>query len=49
MTGMKPKGVIELEEVSLVHRESYLPEGTLPEDGLCHYLLQIREKHNDHC
>ena len=49
MTGMKPKGVMELEKVPLVHGKSYLPEDTLPEDGLCHYLLQTREKHNERC
>ena len=34
MIGMKPKDVIELDEVPLVTRESYPPEDTLPEDGL---------------
>ena len=47
MTGMKPKDMIELEEVLLV--ESYLPEDALPEDGLYHYLLQPGEEHNDQC
>ena len=47
MTGMKPKEVIKLKEVSLV--ESYAPEDALPEDGLCHYLLQPIEEHENQC
>ena len=49
MTGMKPKDAIELKEVPLVNRENYLPEGTLPEDGLYHYILQPGKEHNDQC
>ena len=33
MIGMKPKDAIKLKEVPLVARESYPPEGVLPEDG----------------
>ena len=47
MTGMKPKDVIKLNQVSLVNRENYPPEDTLPEDGLYHYLLQPSEEHDD--
>ena len=47
MTEMKPKDAIELKKVPLV--ESYPTEGTLPEDGLYHYLLQPGEEHNDDC
>ena len=49
MTGMKPKDMIKLEEVPLVHGESYHPEGTLPEDGLYCYLLQPGEEHDNQC
>ena len=34
MIGMKPKDAIVLDEVPLVARESYPPEGVLPEDRL---------------
>ena len=34
MIGMKPKDAIVLDQVPLVKREAYPPEGTLPEDGL---------------
>ena len=44
MTGMKPKDAIGLKEVPLVNEENYLPEDTLPEDGLYHYLLQPGEE-----
>ena len=47
MTGMKPKDTIKLEEVPLVHGEIYPPEGTLPRDGLYHYLLQPGEEHDN--
>ena len=47
MTGMSPKGAIALKEVPLANRKSYPPEDMLPEDGLCHYLLQPREAHDD--
>ena len=47
MIGMKPKDAIVLDEVPLVKRESYPPEGTLPEDGLYQYLLQPGEEHDD--
>ena len=47
MTGMKPKDVILLDQVSLVKREAYPPEDTLPKDGLYHYLLQPGEEHDD--
>ena len=47
MTVMKPKQAIELKEVPLV--ESYPLEDMLPEDGLYHYFLQPREKHNNQC
>ena len=45
--GMKPKDAIKLDEVPLVKREAYPPEGTLPEDGLYCYLLQPGEEHDD--
>ena len=47
MIGMKPKDAIKLKEVPLVTRESYPPEGVLPEDGLYRYLLQPSENHDD--
>ena len=47
MIGMKPKDVIELNEVPLVKREAYPPEEVLPEDGLYQYLLQPGEEHDD--
>ena len=47
MIGMKPKDVIKLNQVSLVNQENYLPEDTLPEDGLYRYLLQPSEGHDD--
>ena len=47
MTGMKPKDATKLDEVPLVNRESYLPEDTLPEDGLYRYVLQPSEEHDD--
>ena len=47
MIGMKPKDAIKLKEVPLVARESYPPEEVLPEDGLCRYLLQPGEEHDD--
>ena len=47
MTGMKLKDVIKLNQVSLVNRENYPPEDTLPEDGLYPYLLQPGEEHDD--
>ena len=47
MIGMKLKDAIELNEVSLVNRESYPPEEVLPEDGLYRYLLQPGEEHHD--
>ena len=34
MIGMKPKDAIVLDRVSIVKREAYPPEDTLPEDGL---------------
>ena len=43
MIGMKTKDAIKLDEVPLVAREGYLPEDTLPEDGLYQYLLQPSE------
>ena len=49
MTGMKPKDMIELKEVPLVHGESYTPQDRLPEDGLYHYLLQPGQEHDDQC
>ena len=49
MTRMSPKDAIELKEVPLVNRENYPPEDILPEDGLCHYLPQPREEHDDQC
>ena len=49
MTGMKPKDVIELNEVPLVHSKSYPPEDTMPEDVLYHYLLHPGEEHKDQC
>ena len=47
MIGMKPKDAIKLNQVSLVNRENYPPEDTLPENGLYRYLLQPGEKHDD--
>ena len=47
MIGIKPKDAIKLNEVPLVNRESYPPGDTLPEDGLCRYLLQPGEEHDD--
>ena len=47
MIGMKPKDAIVLDQVPLVKREAYPPEGTLPEDGLYRYLLQPGEEHDD--
>ena len=47
VNGMKPKDAIKLKEVPLVARESYPPEGVLPEDGLYRYLLQPGEEHDD--
>ena len=47
MIGMKSKDAIKLDEVPLVARESYPPEDTLPEDGLCRYILEPGEEHND--
>ena len=47
MIGMKPKDAIKLKEVPLVALESYPPEEVLPEDGLCRYLLQPGEEHDD--
>ena len=49
MTGMKPKDAIELKGVTLVKRESYPAEDTLPEDGLYRYLLQPGKEHDDQC
>ena len=39
---MSPKYAIELKKVPLL--ENYLPEDTLPEGGLYHYLLQPRDQ-----
>ena len=47
MIGMSPKDAIKLKEVPLV--EIYPPEGTLPEDGLYHFLLQPGEERDDQC
>ena len=47
MIGMKPKDAIKLNQVSLVNRENYPPEDTLPENGMYRYLLQPGEKHDD--
>ena len=47
MIGMKPKDAIRLNEVPLVKQENYPPEEILPEDGLCRYLLQPGEEHDD--
>ena len=47
MIGMKPKDAIILDQVPLVKREAYSPEKVLPEDGLCQYLLQPGEEHDD--
>ena len=46
MTGMKPKDAIKMNHNPLVNRENYLPETTLPQDGLYRYLLQPAEEHN---
>ena len=43
MTGMKPKDAIKLNQVSLVNRENYPPEDTLPADGciaICYNLVK---------
>ena len=45
MTEMKLKETIELKEVPLI--ESYPSEDTLSEGGLCQYLLQPGEEHDD--
>ena len=45
MIGMSPKEAFKLKEVPLAER--YLLEDKLPEDGLYHYLLQLREEHDD--
>ena len=47
MIGMKPKDVIELNEVPLVNKENYPPEDKLPQDGLYQYLLQPGKEHNN--
>ena len=47
MIGMKPKGVIVLDQVHLVKREAYPEEDKLPEDGLYRYLLKPGEEHDD--
>ena len=47
MNEMKPKDAIKLNQVSLVNRENYPPEDTLPEDGLYCYLLQPCEEHDN--
>ena len=47
MIGMKPKDVINLDEVPLVKREAYLPEDKLPEDGLYQYQSEPGEEHDD--
>ena len=47
MIGVSLKDVIGLKEVPLVNQENYLPEDTLPEDGLYRYLLQPGEEHGD--
>ena len=44
---MKPKDAIVLDQVPLVKRKAYPPEGVLPEDGLYRYLLQPSEEHDD--
>ena len=49
MTGMSRKDAIKLKKVPLVNQESYPPEDTLTEDGLYHYLLQLREENDDQC
>ena len=49
MTGMKPKDAIKLNQVSLVNRENYPPEDTLPEEGLYCYVLEPGEEHDDQC
>ena len=47
MIGMKPSGAIKLNQVTLLNRENYPPEDTLPEDGLYWYLLQPGDEHDD--
>ena len=47
MIGMKSKDAIKLNEVPLLARESYPPEDTLPEDGLCRYISEPGEEHNE--
>ena len=47
MTGMKPKDMIELEEMPLI--EIYPPEEILPRDRLYHCLLQPGEEHDNPC
>ena len=47
MIGMKPKDAIVLDQVPLVNQEACPPKEVLPEDGLCRYLLQPGEEHDD--
>ena len=47
MAGMKLTDAIKLNQGSLVNRENYPPEDTLPEDGLYRYLLQPSEEHDN--
>ena len=49
MTGMRPRDVIGLKEISLVSRDNYPPKDTLPEDGLYCYLLQPSREHDEQC
>ena len=42
MTGMKPEDVIKLNQMSLVNRENYTPEDTLPEDSCITILRCIK-------
>ena len=47
MIGMSPKEVTELKEIPLINQENYHPEDMLPEDRLCHYLMQLLGEHDD--
>ena len=42
MTGMKPSDAIKLNQVPLIKQENYLPEDTLPEDGLYRFFVTTR-------
>ena len=47
MIGMTPNKAIKLDKVSLVKKQSFPPEDTLPESGLYRYLLLPGEENKD--